>query len=99
MSADRSRRGGLPAAAPRGGQGGCNVLPPNNGLGSDNAAPRAFGRLSDEAIASLVLILLAFERAGSWSAAINLVLIVLLYGPLLLLLPLPHAGILIGALR
>ena len=55
-----------------------STFPVGTGLGADNVAPRALRRLSEAAIEALIALFLAFEAAGSWAAALNLVLIVLL---------------------
>jgi endonuclease/exonuclease/phosphatase family metal-dependent hydrolase len=55
-----------------------STFPVGTGLGADNVAPRALRRLSEAAIVALIALFLAFEAAGSWAAALNLVLIVLL---------------------
>ena len=54
------------------------TFPADTGLGADNMAPRAFTRLSDEAIAALALLFIAFEKFGDWPQLLDLVLIVLL---------------------
>lgn len=53
-------------------------FPARTGLGGDNFAPRAVLRLPEEARCAPISILLAAEALGVWSAALNLVLIVLL---------------------
>ena len=53
-------------------------FPPGTGLGADNVAPRALTRLSDAALIALALLFRALETLGTWTAAFNLVLIVLL---------------------
>ena len=53
-------------------------FPIGTGLGADNISPRAILRLSSEALAALVTLLVAFEALGHWAHALDLVLIVLL---------------------
>jgi hypothetical protein len=55
-----------------------STFPVGTGLGADNVAPRALRRLLAAAIKALIALFLAFEAAGSWTKALNLVLIVLL---------------------
>ena len=54
------------------------TFPPGTGLGADNVSPRALLRLSEAALTALGFIYQAIERVGSWTEAIQLVLIVLL---------------------
>ena len=54
------------------------TFPLGTGTGADNIAPRAFTRLSDQALSALACLFIAFESAGHWTSALNLVLIVLL---------------------
>ena len=54
------------------------TFPAGTGLGHDHISPRAFLRLSDDAINALAKLFMAFERRGSWTEILNLVLIVLL---------------------
>ncbi|CAK0836913.1 unnamed protein product, partial [Prorocentrum cordatum] len=56
-------------------------FPIGTGLGADHVAPRAILRLPSAARLRLSGILLAAERLGCWTAACNLVLIVLLPKP------------------
>ena len=53
-------------------------FPTGTGVGADNFAPRAVLRLPEEARRMLICIMLAAEALGTWSEALNLVLIVLL---------------------
>ena len=54
------------------------TFPADTGLGEDNMAPRSFTRLSDESIAVLAELFIAFEKHGDWPELLDLVLIVLL---------------------
>ena len=54
------------------------TFPADTGLGHDHVSPRALLRLSDLAIAALVKLFMAFEKRGSWTEVLDLVLIVLL---------------------
>ena len=64
----------LPAAI----RAAAKTFPANTGLGHDHISPRAFLRLSDEAIAALAKLFMAFEKMGTWAEVLDLVLIVLL---------------------
>ena len=55
-----------------------STFPVGTGLGVDNIAPRAVLRLSDDALWALAALFACFEMAGSWTAALDLVVIVLL---------------------
>ena len=54
------------------------TFPPGTGLGFDNIAPRALTRLTDQGLQALAKLYQAIEKVGSWTAAVYLVLIVLL---------------------
>ena len=55
-----------------------STFPADTGLGADNIAPRALCRLSDRGLSALAHLFAMFERAGRWTAVLNLVLICLL---------------------
>ncbi len=56
-------------------------FPIGTGLGADNISPRAVARLSEQALLALATLFLLFEQTGTWTNALNLVLIVLLPKP------------------
>ncbi len=55
-----------------------STFPAATGVGADNVAPKAVARLSIVGLSALAHLFLLFEMTGSWTEALNLVLIVLL---------------------
>ena len=53
------------------------TFPADTGLGHGNISPRGFLRLSDPAIETLAKLFMPFERRGTWTEILDLVLIVL----------------------